>query len=82
MLKTVCFLKVDKFDSFYSEIRISFQAYAKFSGAKVTVSPIDWTWKTLTGELLLPVSLTFMIHTWMIACVAYSIWSILYALEY
>uniref|UniRef100_A0A8D3DWR1 Metaxin n=1 Tax=Scophthalmus maximus TaxID=52904 RepID=A0A8D3DWR1_SCOMX len=24
-------------------------AYAKFSGAKVTVSPIDWTWKTLTG---------------------------------
>ncbi|CAG07861.1 unnamed protein product [Tetraodon nigroviridis] len=28
----------------------SFKAYAKFSGAKVTVSPIDWTWRTLTGE--------------------------------
>ncbi|XP_076007269.1 metaxin-3 isoform X2 [Genypterus blacodes] len=26
-------------------------AYAKFSGAKVTVSPIDWTWKTLTGTV-------------------------------
>ncbi|XP_047448662.1 metaxin-3 isoform X1 [Mugil cephalus] len=23
-------------------------AYAKFSGAKVTLSPIDWTWKTIT----------------------------------
>lgn len=29
---------------------ISPQAYAKFSGAKLTVSPVDWTWKTLTGE--------------------------------
>ncbi|KAM8887015.1 metaxin-3 isoform 3-T3 [Spinachia spinachia] len=27
------------------------QAYAKFSGAKVTVSPIDWTWKTLTATV-------------------------------
>uniref|UniRef100_A0A8D3AE23 Metaxin n=1 Tax=Scophthalmus maximus TaxID=52904 RepID=A0A8D3AE23_SCOMX len=27
-------------------------AYAKFSGAKVTVSPIDWTWKTLTDSTL------------------------------
>uniref|UniRef100_A0A8C3ASY2 Metaxin 3 n=1 Tax=Cyclopterus lumpus TaxID=8103 RepID=A0A8C3ASY2_CYCLU len=27
------------------------QAYAKFSGAKVKVVPIDWTWKTLTGGL-------------------------------
>ncbi|KAM6965205.1 metaxin-3 isoform 2-T2 [Aplochiton taeniatus] len=26
-------------------------AYAKFSGAKVTVSPIDWTWKTLTATV-------------------------------
>ncbi|XP_063754193.1 metaxin-3 isoform X2 [Eleginops maclovinus] len=26
-------------------------AYAKFSGAKVTVSPIDWTWRTLTGTV-------------------------------
>ncbi|XP_061762349.1 metaxin-3 isoform X1 [Nerophis ophidion] len=26
-------------------------AYAKFSGAKVNVSPIDWTWKTLTGTV-------------------------------
>nr|XP_020450244.1 metaxin-3 isoform X2 [Monopterus albus] len=26
-------------------------AYAKFSGAKVTVSPIDWTWKTLTAAV-------------------------------
>ncbi|KAM8865021.1 metaxin-3 [Synchiropus picturatus] len=23
-------------------------AYAKFSGAKLTVSPVDWTWRTLT----------------------------------
>ncbi|KAG7251194.1 hypothetical protein CRUP_034220, partial [Coryphaenoides rupestris] len=23
-------------------------AYAKFSGANLTVSPIDWTWRTLT----------------------------------
>ncbi|XP_040928298.1 metaxin-3 isoform X1 [Betta splendens] len=28
-----------------------FQAYAKFSGAKVTVSPVDWTWKTLTATV-------------------------------
>lgn len=28
-----------------------FQAYAKFSGAKVTVSPIDWTWQTLTATV-------------------------------
>ncbi|XP_056275864.1 metaxin-3 isoform X2 [Pseudoliparis swirei] len=27
------------------------QAYAKFSGAKVTVVPIDWTWKTLTATV-------------------------------
>ncbi|XP_068167356.1 metaxin-3 isoform X2 [Antennarius striatus] len=26
-------------------------AYAKFCGAKVTVSPIDWTWKTLTATV-------------------------------
>ncbi|KAM7416432.1 hypothetical protein PAMA_018475 [Pampus argenteus] len=26
-------------------------AYAKFSGAKVTASPIDWTWKTLTATV-------------------------------
>ncbi|XP_067375962.1 metaxin-3 isoform X1 [Channa argus] len=26
-------------------------SYAKFSGAKVTVSPIDWTWKTLTATV-------------------------------
>ncbi|KAM3838333.1 metaxin-3-like [Diretmus argenteus] len=26
-------------------------AYAKFSGAKVTVSPIDWTWRTLTATV-------------------------------
>ncbi|XP_061842471.1 metaxin-3 isoform X2 [Nerophis lumbriciformis] len=26
-------------------------AYAKFSGAKVNVSPIDWTWKTLTATV-------------------------------
>lgn len=26
------------------------QAYAKFTGAKLTVCPVDWTWKTLTGE--------------------------------
>ncbi|XP_017269141.1 metaxin-3 isoform X4 [Kryptolebias marmoratus] len=25
--------------------------YAKFSGAKVTVSPIDWTWKTITASV-------------------------------
>lgn len=56
-----------------NEMQILFQAYAKFSGAKVTVSPIDWTWKTLTGELSLPVSLPLMVHTLIIACVAYSI---------
>lgn len=60
---------------------ILFQAYDKFSGAKVTVSPIDWTWKTLTGELSRPVSLTFMVHTLIMASVAYSILSILSALE-
>lgn len=27
------------------------QAYAKFSGAKLTIQPVDWTWKTLTGSL-------------------------------
>ncbi|KAM9391374.1 metaxin-3 isoform 1-T1 [Pholidichthys leucotaenia] len=26
-------------------------AYAKFSGAKVTIRPIDWTWKTLTATV-------------------------------
>ncbi|KAM4579324.1 metaxin-3 isoform 1-T1 [Fundulus diaphanus] len=26
-------------------------AYAKFSGAKLTVSPVDWTWKTLTATV-------------------------------
>ncbi|KAM9821584.1 metaxin-3 isoform 3-T3 [Syngnathus typhle] len=26
-------------------------AYAKFSGAKVNISPIDWTWKTLTATV-------------------------------
>ncbi|KAG8012078.1 Metaxin-3 [Nibea albiflora] len=26
-------------------------AYTKFAGAKVTVSPIDWTWKTLTATV-------------------------------
>ncbi|XP_056144598.1 metaxin-3 isoform X1 [Lampris incognitus] len=26
-------------------------AYAKFSGAKVDVSPIDWTWRTLTATV-------------------------------
>uniref|UniRef100_A0A3Q2NZE9 Metaxin n=1 Tax=Fundulus heteroclitus TaxID=8078 RepID=A0A3Q2NZE9_FUNHE len=26
-------------------------AYAKFSGAKLTVSPVDWTWKTLTAAV-------------------------------
>uniref|UniRef100_A0AAZ3RXA5 Metaxin n=1 Tax=Oncorhynchus tshawytscha TaxID=74940 RepID=A0AAZ3RXA5_ONCTS len=26
-------------------------AYAKFSGATITVAPIDWTWKTLTGTV-------------------------------
>ncbi|XP_052317574.1 metaxin-3 isoform X3 [Oncorhynchus keta] len=26
-------------------------AYAKFSGATITVTPIDWTWKTLTGTV-------------------------------
>ncbi|KAM3611578.1 uncharacterized protein V6R79_020765 [Siganus canaliculatus] len=26
-------------------------AYAKFSGATITVSPIDWTWKTLTATV-------------------------------
>ncbi|XP_029998824.1 metaxin-3 isoform X1 [Sphaeramia orbicularis] len=26
-------------------------AYSKFSGAQVTVSPIDWTWKTLTATV-------------------------------
>ncbi|XP_074527436.1 metaxin-3 isoform X1 [Halichoeres trimaculatus] len=26
-------------------------AYARFSGAKVAVSPIDWTWKTLTATV-------------------------------
>ncbi|XP_077600430.1 metaxin-3-like isoform X1 [Stigmatopora nigra] len=26
-------------------------AYAKFSGAKVTISTIDWTWKTLTATV-------------------------------
>uniref|UniRef100_A0A672HUZ8 Metaxin n=1 Tax=Salarias fasciatus TaxID=181472 RepID=A0A672HUZ8_SALFA len=26
-------------------------AYTKFSGAKVTVSPIDWTWKTITATV-------------------------------
>lgn len=46
---------------------ILLQAYAKFSGAKVTVSPIDWTWKTLTGGLLFPVTygsdrLLLMLH--------------------
>ncbi|XP_075871231.1 metaxin-3 isoform X1 [Nelusetta ayraudi] len=27
------------------------QAYAKFTGAKLTVSPVDWTWKTLTATV-------------------------------
>ncbi|TNN39494.1 Metaxin-3 [Liparis tanakae] len=27
------------------------QAYVKFSGAKVTVVPVDWTWKTLTATV-------------------------------
>lgn len=62
-------------------MQILFQAYAKFSGAKVKVSPIDWTWKTLTGELSLPARLPFMVRTWIIACAAYSILSILYALD-
>ncbi|XP_041741646.1 metaxin-3-like [Coregonus clupeaformis] len=26
-------------------------AYANFSGAKLTVTPIDWTWRTLTGAV-------------------------------
>ncbi|KAJ8405618.1 hypothetical protein AAFF_G00315980 [Aldrovandia affinis] len=26
-------------------------AYAKFSGAKLTIEPVDWTWKTLTGTV-------------------------------
>ncbi|XP_043963750.1 metaxin-3 isoform X2 [Gambusia affinis] len=26
-------------------------AYAKFSGAKLSVSPVDWTWKTLTASV-------------------------------
>ncbi|XP_037536396.1 metaxin-3 [Nematolebias whitei] len=26
-------------------------AYARFSGAKVSVSPIDWTWKTITASV-------------------------------
>ncbi|XP_068617200.1 metaxin-3 [Brachionichthys hirsutus] len=26
-------------------------AYTKFSGAEVTISPIDWTWKTLTATV-------------------------------
>ncbi|XP_023658788.1 metaxin-3 isoform X1 [Paramormyrops kingsleyae] len=26
-------------------------AYAKFSGAKLTIQPVDWTWKTLTGTV-------------------------------
>ncbi|XP_036383586.1 metaxin-3 isoform X2 [Megalops cyprinoides] len=26
-------------------------AYAKFSGATLTIHPIDWTWKTLTGTV-------------------------------
>ncbi|XP_047236384.1 metaxin-3 isoform X1 [Girardinichthys multiradiatus] len=26
-------------------------AYAKFSGTKLTVSPVDWTWKTLTASV-------------------------------
>uniref|UniRef100_A0A3Q0T004 Metaxin n=1 Tax=Amphilophus citrinellus TaxID=61819 RepID=A0A3Q0T004_AMPCI len=26
-------------------------AYTKFSGAKVTVSPVDWTWKTITATI-------------------------------
>ncbi|XP_015252226.1 PREDICTED: metaxin-3 isoform X1 [Cyprinodon variegatus] len=26
-------------------------AYAKFAGAKLTVCPVDWTWKTLTASL-------------------------------
>ncbi|KAM4576954.1 metaxin-3 isoform 1-T1 [Odontesthes bonariensis] len=26
-------------------------AYAKFSGANVTVSPVDWTWKTITASV-------------------------------
>uniref|UniRef100_A0A3B4WI81 Metaxin n=1 Tax=Seriola lalandi dorsalis TaxID=1841481 RepID=A0A3B4WI81_SERLL len=35
-------------------------AYAKFSGAEVAVSPIDWTWKTLTGELQLLIKNKFL----------------------
>ncbi|CAG5922635.1 unnamed protein product [Menidia menidia] len=26
-------------------------AYAKFSGANITVSPVDWTWKTITASV-------------------------------
>lgn len=26
-------------------------AYSKFSGAKLTVSPVDWTWKTITANV-------------------------------
>ncbi|KAJ8380411.1 hypothetical protein SKAU_G00011890 [Synaphobranchus kaupii] len=26
-------------------------AYAKFAGAKLTIEPVDWTWKTLTGTV-------------------------------
>uniref|UniRef100_A0AAY5EB09 Metaxin n=1 Tax=Electrophorus electricus TaxID=8005 RepID=A0AAY5EB09_ELEEL len=25
-------------------------AYAKFAGAKLTVKPVDWTWRTITGK--------------------------------
>uniref|UniRef100_A0A3B3YZD6 Metaxin n=1 Tax=Poecilia mexicana TaxID=48701 RepID=A0A3B3YZD6_9TELE len=27
------------------------EAYAKFSGAELSVSPVDWTWKTLTASV-------------------------------
>ncbi|XP_041855216.1 metaxin-3 isoform X2 [Melanotaenia boesemani] len=26
-------------------------AYSKFSGAKLTISPVDWTWKTITANV-------------------------------
>lgn len=58
-------INVLKVDSFYSlswfKCVFFFQAYAKFSGAKVTVSPIDWTWKTLTGGLQLSINLNYII---------------------
>lgn len=47
--KTTCFCLFLLIPDF---LWVFFQAYTKFSGAKVTVSPIDWSWKTLTGRML------------------------------